>query len=153
MVRTVFLRAADGPTEVRFTIRSGCVFVDLWISGSFADYENRARRFGPALMPYSLKRTQDLSYDLPPTDEGKGETGAESDRYLGNPTVTHQTVLIRYPAGTMTGSRQKNAAGMKTIGLRNRASHFTAKRRSAIHAVFAAQHGAPSTGPASLRQQ
>jgi hypothetical protein len=109
--------------------------------------------FGRALMPHLLKRTQDLSHDLPPTDEGKGETGAESDRYLGNPTVTHQTVLIRYPAGTMTGSRQKSAAGMKTIGLRNRASHFTAKRRSAIHAVFAAQHGAPSTGTASLRQQ
>jgi hypothetical protein len=80
-------------------------------------------------MPHSLKRTQDLSYDLPPTDEGKGETGAESDRYLGNPTVTHQTMVIRYPAGTMTGSRQKNAAAMKTIGLRNRASHVTASRR------------------------
>jgi hypothetical protein len=101
------------------------------------------RGFGRALMPHLLKRTQDLSHDLPPTDEGKGETGAESDRYLGNPTVTHQTVLIRYPAGTMTGSRQKSAAGMKTIGLRNRASHFTASRRR--------QSGQPGRPRAALR--
>jgi hypothetical protein len=71
------------------------------------------RGFGPALMPHSLERTQDISYDLPPADQRKGETGAESDRNLGNPTVTHQSTLIRYPAGTMAPPRQKNVAGME----------------------------------------
>jgi cold shock protein len=45
--------------------------------------------FGPALTPHSLKRAQDLSYDLPPAEERKGEPGAESDRDFGNPTATH----------------------------------------------------------------
>jgi hypothetical protein len=35
----------------------------------------------------SPKRTADLSYDLPPADERKGKTKAESDRDLGNPIV------------------------------------------------------------------
>jgi hypothetical protein len=49
----------------------------------------RAGASVPRLTPHSLKRAQDLSYDLPPADERKGETGDESDRDFGNPTVTH----------------------------------------------------------------
>jgi hypothetical protein len=60
----------------------------------------------------SLKSAPDLSYDLPPADERKGKTKAESDRHLGNPIVTHQSTLIRYPAGTMAPPRQKNVVGM-----------------------------------------
>src|SRR5258708_39356389 len=46
-------------------------------------------------------------------DERKGETKAESDRDLGKSIVTHWLTLCRSPAGTMAGSRQKNAAGVK----------------------------------------
>jgi hypothetical protein len=56
----------------------------------------------------SLKSAPDLSYDLPPA--------GERNRHLGNPIVTHRSTLIRYPAGTMTPPRQKNAAGVKTMG-------------------------------------
>jgi hypothetical protein len=60
----------------------------------------------------SLKSAPDLSYDLPPADERKGKTKAESDRHLCNPIVTHRSTLIRYPAGTMAPPRQKNVVGM-----------------------------------------
>jgi hypothetical protein len=61
----------------------------------------------------SLESAPDRSYDVPPADERKGKTKAESDRHLGNPIVTHRSTLIRYPAGTMTPPRQKNAVGVK----------------------------------------
>src|SRR5580700_6942402 len=44
----------------------------------------------------SLKSAPDLSYDVPPADERKGKTKAESDRHLGNLIVTHRSTLIRY---------------------------------------------------------
>lgn len=82
------------------------------LSVTAAAHPDVAWAFGPALRRRSLKGAPDFSYDLPPTDEGKGETGAESDRHLGNPTVTHQSTLIRYPAGTMAPPRHKNVVGM-----------------------------------------
>jgi hypothetical protein len=51
----------------------------------------------------SLESAPDRSYDVPPADERKGKTKAESDRHLGNPTVTHRSTMIRYPAGAKFG--------------------------------------------------
>jgi hypothetical protein len=42
-----------------------------------------------------------------------GRAVEESDRHLGKSIVTHWLTLCRSPAGTMAGSRQKNAAGVK----------------------------------------
>jgi len=64
----------------------------------------------------SLKSAPDLPYDLPPADERKGKTRAESDRHLGNPIVTHRSMLIRYPVGTMAPPRPKNVVGMELGG-------------------------------------
>ena len=61
----------------------------------------------------SLKSAPDLSYNVPPADECKGKTKAESDRHLGNLIVTHRSTLIRYPASTMAPPRQKNVVGME----------------------------------------
>jgi hypothetical protein len=60
----------------------------------------------------SLESAPNLSYDLPPTDERKGKTKAESDRYLRKLIISHRAKLTRYPAGTMAASRQKNVAGI-----------------------------------------
>src|SRR5882724_575270 len=60
----------------------------------------------------SLKSAPDRSYDVPPADERKGKTKAESDRHLGNPVITHRSTLTRHPAGTRAAPRQKNVAGM-----------------------------------------
>src|SRR5712675_210892 len=60
----------------------------------------------------SLKSAPDRPYDVPPADERKGKTKAESDRHLGNPIITHQSTLTRHPAGTRAAPRQKNVAGM-----------------------------------------
>jgi hypothetical protein len=77
--------------------------------------ENGGAGLGPASRrSMSLKRAQDFSYDLPPADERKGETGDESDRHLGNSKVTHRSMLIRYPAGTMAPPRQKNVVGLNS---------------------------------------
>jgi hypothetical protein len=62
----------------------------------------------------SPKSAPDLSYDLPPADECKGETGTESDRDLGNPIVAHRSTLIRHPAGRWRPQRQKNVVGKGT---------------------------------------
>jgi hypothetical protein len=60
----------------------------------------------------SLESAPNLSYDLPPTDERKGKTKAESDRYLRKLIISHRAKLTRYPAGTMAASRQKNVVGI-----------------------------------------
>ena len=80
----------------------------------------------------SLESAPDRSYDVPPADERKGKTKAESDRHLGNPTVTHRSTMIRYPAGAMTPPGQKNVVGMKYWRRRNRqriAAHARRLRR------------------------
>jgi hypothetical protein len=63
--------------------------------------------------------------DLSPASERKGETTANSDGHPGKPKVTHRFALPRRPAATMAGSGQKNATGMKTMGLRSRALVLT----------------------------
>ena len=60
----------------------------------------------------SLKSAPDLSYDVPPADERKGKTKAESGRNLGNLIVTHWSTIIRYPIGTMAHPRQKDVIDM-----------------------------------------
>jgi hypothetical protein len=55
--------------------------------------------------------TPHLSYDLPPADERKGKTKAESDRPLGRSIISHRGRVACYPAGTMADPRQKNATG------------------------------------------
>jgi hypothetical protein len=93
----------------------------------------------------SPKSAPDLSYDLPPADERKGKTKAESDRHLGNLIVTHRSTLIRYPAGTMAPPRQKNVVGM------NYWRRVGPDSRGAAHAVAGIDrhHDRPRSEPAS----
>jgi hypothetical protein len=91
-------------------LRGRSVAASLWASGAkTGTREQGAQGFGPALSrrSMSLKCAPDLSYDVPPANERKGKTRAESDRHLGNLIVTHRSTLIRYPAGTMALPRQE----------------------------------------------
>ena len=83
----------------------------------------------------SLESAPDRSYDVPPADERKGKTRAESDRRLGNLIVTHRSTIIRYPAGTMAPPRQKNVAGMNYWRRPAAIRPMSAESRGAAHAV------------------
>ena len=98
-----------------FVLWRRSVAVSLWITGAQLQHENKARASVPRSRPgISLKSAPDLPYDLPPADERKRKTTAESNRHLGNPIVTHRFTLIRHPAGTKAPPRQKNVVGKGT---------------------------------------
>jgi hypothetical protein len=105
------------------------ICVEMWISG--AKTATREQERGASVpcsyRSMSLESAPDRSYDVPPADERKGKTRAESDRRLGNLIVTHRSTIIRYPAGTMAPPRQKNVAGMKLLA--KAGSHPTYERR------------------------
>jgi hypothetical protein len=89
----------------------------------------------------SLEGAPDRSYDVPPADERKGKTKAESDRHLGNPTVTHRSTMIRYPAGAMTPPGQKNVVGMKYWRRRNRPCASADRSESATGSEYPLTQG------------
>src|ERR1700693_3831287 len=69
------------------------ICVEKWISG--AKTATREQERGASVpcsyRSMSLESAPDRSYDVPPADERKGKTRAESDRRLGNLIVTHRS--------------------------------------------------------------